>query len=159
MSSCPTSYRKRHLPVQPAGLSLSQICQMPRPHAHTRTHARTDTHVSLLPHLSVGQSPIFKTKPPLSSASSLLHYPDSTCEPLSLNLVPGILPVVFFFKKQTNKQKKKEPALLQPPCCSSRQHGNCLTNALNECVSFSSYQFVSSLFSFCSCCCCSYNFY
>lgn len=36
-SSCPTSYRKHHLPVQPAGLSLSQICQMPRP----RTHART----------------------------------------------------------------------------------------------------------------------
>lgn len=46
--------------------------------------------------------------------------------------------------KQINKQtKKKEPAVLQPPCCSSRQHGNCLTNALNECISFSSYQFVS----------------
>lgn len=65
-------------------------------------HAHTDTHVSLLPHLSVGQSPIVKTKPPLLSIS-LLHYPDSTCEPLSLNLVPGILPVVFFLKKQTNK--------------------------------------------------------
>lgn len=116
-------------------VSPCQICQMPRPRAHT--------HVSLLPHLSVGQSPIVKTKPPLLSIKPVTLSRLHLWTPLT-EFGSWYSPCGVFLKKQTNKQTtKKEPALLQPPCCSSRQHGNCLTNALNECVSFSSYQFVS----------------
>lgn len=76
-----------------------------RCHAHAHTHA----HVSLLPHLSVGQSPIVKTKPPLLSIKPVTLSRLHLWTPLT-EFGSWYSPCGVFLKKtnkQINKQQKK----------------------------------------------------